>query len=459
MGATPKQHDPDSREAEHDQLRAEALTSDALAHARSRSILSNSRAAADKKVIGLWRTGAALVVFFQLIYAAEHHFASASTFDATLSLHLTNIAIGVVFFLSSFTPAMPRYWRQLALFVCIALLISTTAICARSTRVEALFVSTLVIVVGAGTLAPWDWGWQAALSIIGMICFYVLGRMRGIVDSDPSMYWLGLMTAVGLAQSNVHLQMKHRRALAHSLADRMRTDQKLTDSEEKFRQIFQQSGDMAVVTNLETGAILEVNNQFVLRSRVVSAPLLDLKLYAIRAYSAASVVMFFMGAALFGAMILLPLYFQVVHKMSTADSGLALIPLVVMSTPGSILSGRALSRTRHYKRVPMAALGCAIAAIAVVAWWPAAPLWLVLCALNARSEVTSVLWHRMALELGWHVCALQSSLSFRKLSRQFCQRRANSVCFRCSACGPGCALRERFTPLGMGTAAGNSQPR
>jgi len=81
----------------------------------------------------------------------------------------------------------------------------------------------------------------------------------------------------------------------------------------------------------------------------------------------------------------LPLYFQVVHKMSTSDSGLALVPLVVMSTPGSILSGRALSQLRHYKRVPVVALGGAIAAIAVIAWWPAAPLWLVLGALSIVS--------------------------------------------------------------------------
>ena len=130
-------------------------------------------------------------------------------------------------------------------------------------RIEPLFVSVLVIVVAAGTLAPWDWGWQAAIGAVGMVCFYVLGRAHGIVDSDPSMHWLGLMTAVGLAQSNVYLQMKNRRAIAQNLADRLRSDQRLTDSEEKFRQIFQQSGDMVVVTNLDTGAILEVNNQFV----------------------------------------------------------------------------------------------------------------------------------------------------------------------------------------------------
>ena len=268
MGGPPEQHDTTSpaRNSEHDQLRAAASTLNELARAASRSVLSSSRVA-DKNVVGLWRTGAALVVFFELVYAAEHHYASPSTFDATLNLHLANIAIGVVFFLSSFTPAM-RYWRQLTLLACIALLVSTTGICATSTRVEALFVSMLVIVVGAGTLAPWDWGWQAAISITGMICFYVLGRTHGIVDSDPSMYWLGLVTAVGLGQSNVYLQTKNRRAIEQNLLDRLSSDQKLTDSEEKFRQIFQQSGDMAVVTNLDTGAILEVNNQFVLRSRV-----------------------------------------------------------------------------------------------------------------------------------------------------------------------------------------------
>jgi PAS domain S-box-containing protein len=265
MGVPPEQHD--ARDSEHDQVSAEVSTSGELAHAGSRRILSESQIA-DETVVGLWRTGAALVVFFQLIYAAEHRYASASTFDATLSLHLTNIAIGLVFLLSSFTSAMLRYWRQLALFVCIALLVSTTEICRESTRVETLFVSVMVIVVGAGTLAPWDWGWQVVISTVGMICFYVLGRAHGIVDSDPSMYWLGLTTAVGLAQSNVYLQMKNRRAIARNLADQSSSDQKLSDSEEKFRQIFQQSGDMVVVNNLDTGAILEVNNQFVKRSRV-----------------------------------------------------------------------------------------------------------------------------------------------------------------------------------------------
>ena len=125
-----------------------------------------------------------------------------------------------------------------------------------------------MIVIGAGTLAPWDWPWQAAVSCAGMICFFLVGRLHGVVDSDPPMHWLGFATAVGLAQSNVYLQMNNRRTHAQTVADRFISDQKLKDSEEKFRQIFEQSGDMVVVNNLDTGAILEVNNQFVKRSRV-----------------------------------------------------------------------------------------------------------------------------------------------------------------------------------------------
>jgi EmrB/QacA subfamily drug resistance transporter len=83
--------------------------------------------------------------------------------------------------------------------------------------------------------------------------------------------------------------------------------------------------------------------------------------------------------------IYLPLYLQVVHKLSVVVSGLALIPLVVMTTPGSIMSGRALGYAEHYKRLPIAALCLAIAAIAVVAMWPTAPLWLVLLALTVVS--------------------------------------------------------------------------
>jgi EmrB/QacA subfamily drug resistance transporter len=83
---------------------------------------------------------------------------------------------------------------------------------------------------------------------------------------------------------------------------------------------------------------------FVLRSRRVAQPLLDLELYRVRAFSAATVVMFFLGAALFGAMILLPLYFQVARAEDAIRTGLMLIPQALGSAIGMKRSAGAIHR-------------------------------------------------------------------------------------------------------------------
>ena len=81
----------------------------------------------------------------------------------------------------------------------------------------------------------------------------------------------------------------------------------------------------------------------------------------------------FSQAVVIGLTIFLPLYFEVVHKFSASDAGLALIPIIVMSTPGSIVSGRAMMHIDHYKRVPIICLLCSIAALSLLVWKPAMP--------------------------------------------------------------------------------------
>jgi predicted MFS family arabinose efflux permease len=78
--------------------------------------------------------------------------------------------------------------------------------------------------------------------------------------------------------------------------------------------------------------------------------------------------------AMTGFMVYLPLYYQVVHKLSATDAGLALIPVVIFTTPGSMMSGRSMMYLRHYKISALAGLGLATAAVAALVWWPAMPL-------------------------------------------------------------------------------------
>jgi MFS family permease len=87
------------------------------------------------------------------------------------------------------------------------------------------------------------------------------------------------------------------------------------------------------------------------------------------------------GASI-GLTVFVPFYYQLVHNMSVTDSGLALIPIAVMTTPGSILVGRAMMYLRHYKQVPLVCMSLAIAATAYLAWRPAASPWVVMTALG-----------------------------------------------------------------------------
>ncbi|HSZ69839.1 MAG TPA: DHA2 family efflux MFS transporter permease subunit [Solirubrobacteraceae bacterium] len=61
---------------------------------------------------------------------------------------------------------------------------------------------------------------------------------------------------------------------------------------------------------------------FVLHALRVERPLLDVRLYANRVFAGASFVNFGLGAALFGAMILVPLYYQEVRGESVINTGL-----------------------------------------------------------------------------------------------------------------------------------------
>ena len=77
-------------------------------------------------------------------------------------------------------------------------------------------------------------------------------------------------------------------------------------------------------------------------------PFLPLPILANPVMRMGSLCTSFSQGVVIGLTIFLPLYFEVVHKFSASDAGLALIPIVVMSTPGSILAGRGMMSLDRY---------------------------------------------------------------------------------------------------------------
>jgi EmrB/QacA subfamily drug resistance transporter len=83
---------------------------------------------------------------------------------------------------------------------------------------------------------------------------------------------------------------------------------------------------------------------FALHALRAAEPLLNIRLFGERSFAAAALTTFVLGAGLFGAMIVMPLYFQLVRGESAVTTGLLLIPQGVGAALAMPLAGRLTDR-------------------------------------------------------------------------------------------------------------------
>jgi EmrB/QacA subfamily drug resistance transporter len=104
---------------------------------------------------------------------------------------------------------------------------------------------------------------------------------------------------------------------------------------------------------------------FVLAERAYADDaLLPLRLFRGRTFAVASGASLILGIGMFGALLVLPLYLQVVKGYSPTEAGLATVPLVVGIMAGSVISGQAISRTGRYRIFPI--VGTALMVVALL---------------------------------------------------------------------------------------------
>jgi EmrB/QacA subfamily drug resistance transporter len=92
---------------------------------------------------------------------------------------------------------------------------------------------------------------------------------------------------------------------------------------------------------------------FVLQERRASEPILPKRLFHNSIFTVGSALGFLVGIAMFGAIVYLPVFLQVVTGASATDSGLLLTPLMLGIIVMSVVSGRLISRTGHYRIFPI----------------------------------------------------------------------------------------------------------
>ncbi len=180
----------------------------------------------------------------------------------------------------------------------------------------AMLAPILGPVVGGTILQNLHWSWIFLVNLpIGMIAFVLGWRVLPHTDSG----YAGRLDVVGLG-----LLSSGATATVYGLS-----------------QLGSNSNLTAPSVVWPTALGLALVAAFCWHAMRVEHPLLDVRLYANRVFSAASLTTFGLGAALFGAMILVPLYYQEVRHESVIVTGLLTGPqglgmLLVMPLSGRL---------------------------------------------------------------------------------------------------------------------------
>ncbi|HVA80088.1 MAG TPA: PAS domain S-box protein [Candidatus Binataceae bacterium] len=261
---------------------------------RDRSYPSYPMSVDDAFAPQLIRAGALLVLGFQLFYLAEdlHQFPRLAA--TTVPFHGLNILIGAAVLAVTWTAWFSRYWRSTVWTLCCTLLASTTAISIANGQIEPLFVSIILLLIGAATLVPWSASWQVGLELAGVGSF-AAGRFGAPLSPY---HWLGLITVIALAHFWNTVGRSNRAELSRGVQalreNEVRLEQKVIEldhaerrarqSQATIRRMFDATSETIIVSKLPDGTILDVNPEFTrqtgyTKEAALGASTLDLRLW------------------------------------------------------------------------------------------------------------------------------------------------------------------------------------
>ncbi|MET7371359.1 MDR family MFS transporter [Micromonospora arida] len=202
-------------------------------------------------------------------------------------------------------------------------------------RYQGLFGAVFGISSVAGPLvggyfAETDWRWifyiNVPLAILAIVVCYHVMRLIPFERRDHSIDWLG----AGLLVAGVSSLL-----LALSWGG----------NEYAW-------GSGVIIGLFVAGVVLGV--LFVLQEARVAEPILPLRLFRSATFALANSALLVIGLVMFGSIIFIPLYLQIVKGASPTRSGLLMLPMMAGIIITSILTGRAMTRIGRYKWFPVA---------------------------------------------------------------------------------------------------------
>jgi EmrB/QacA subfamily drug resistance transporter len=107
-----------------------------------------------------------------------------------------------------------------------------------------------------------------------------------------------------------------------------------------------------IIIGLAAGAVI-LTASFVIQERRAPEPILPLRLFHDSVFTVSTTASFFVGLTMFGSIVFLPVFLQVVVGVSATNSGLLLLPLMAGIVAAATTSGRLITKLGRYKVFPV----------------------------------------------------------------------------------------------------------
>ena len=111
--------------------------------------------------------------------------------------------------------------------------------------------------------------------------------------------------------------------------------------------------------------VIGLGSFYAVERRMQEHAMIPLRMFGIRPVSVGIAANVITGMALFGGIMVLPLYMQIVHGASPMESGFLMLPMVIGMMSASIVSGQVISRTGRIRGFPI--FGSALSAVSLLA--------------------------------------------------------------------------------------------